>query len=173
MRTPLRLCLDLNIWCGDLLSRRRGDARSSVQLLVDAVRQGHCPLGPVQLVVSWGMLDRLRQVWIEDANFRIDPVTAETMISIIAGYARIGPQLTLGGVGVMPMRDIEDGHVLDTAIAAADILVTVNFRDFMLRDAEILQPDRLARLAIPGREPLLIVHPYRMAEWFALGVIPI
>lgn len=175
-RPPIRLCLDLNIWCGDLLSRRRGDARSAAQLLVDAARKGHCPLGPVQLIVSWGMLNRLRMVWIEDANFRLDPAMADALISLIADYARIGPgrggpQLTLGGVGIMPMRDEEDAHVLDTAIAAADMLATVNFRDFMLRDAEILRPGRLARLAVPGRAPLLIVHPYVLADWFAAGAI--
>jgi predicted nucleic acid-binding protein len=41
----------------------------------------------------------------------------------------------LGGTGVIALRDVEDLHVLEIAIAGkADFLVTANFKDFTLRD---------------------------------------
>src|SRR5471032_624121 len=111
-RTPtvFRLCLDLNIWCSAFLALKSGRTDSSAQALVDIVRLGECALGPTQLVISWGMLTRLRKVLQED--WRVDPALSEAFVSAITGYARLGPSgngpyLLLGGTGVMPLRDAE------------------------------------------------------------------
>ena len=82
-----------------------------------------------------------------------------------------GPQLALGGTGLLPLADAEDAHVLDTAVAGGtDILATANFRDFLTRRAEILVPDRLARFDHPkGR--VLIAHPSVVRDWFLAGRI--
>jgi predicted nucleic acid-binding protein len=168
----LRLCLDLNIWCAAFLADRDGRQNTSAQLLVDAVRSGHCPLGPVQLVVSWGMLDRLRKVFVTD--WQVDRATTDQLMEAIAHYSQLGPDatgplLTLGGAGIMPLRDAEDAHVLDTAIAGdADLVATANFKDFLTRSADVLVPNRLARLQHPkGR--LLIAHPFTLRSWFLAG----
>ena len=174
MPAVLRLCLDLNIWCAAFLADREGRQNTSAQMLVAAVRSGSCPLGPVQLVVSWGMLDRLRKVFLHD--WQVDRATTDRLMEAIALYARLGPDatgpfLTLGGAGVMPLKDTEDAHVLDTAIAGdAAIVATANFRDFLTRSADVLVPDRLASFRHPkGR--LLIAHPFTMRRWFHAGRI--
>ena len=56
-----------------------------------------------------------------------------------------GPLLTLGGTGLLSLKDTEDAGVLDTAIAeSTNSLATANFKDFMTH-AEVLVPDRLDR----------------------------
>jgi PIN domain len=170
----LRLCLDLNIWCAAFLADRAGRQDTSSQLLVQAARSGTCPLGPVQLVVSLGMLDRLRKVFIND--WQLDPATSDEIIESIERYARLGPDATgpllaLGGTGLLALRDAEDAHVLDSAIAGGThILATANFKDFMTPKTEILVPDRLASFEHPkGR--MLIAHPFTMRSWFLAGRI--
>ncbi|MEG3437727.1 PIN domain-containing protein, partial [Pannus brasiliensis CCIBt3594] len=98
-------------------------------------------------------------------------------IEAIGGYARSGadglsPQLTLGGTGIIALRDTEDVHVLETALAGrADFLVTANFKDFRSNDTRILVPDRHAIHVAPSYR-LAIVHPYLMGEWLRSGRIP-
>src|SRR4051812_35152018 len=143
-------------------------------MLVEAARAGACPLGPVQLIISWGMLDRLRKVFTTD--WQVDRATTEEIIESIVRYACLGadaagPQLALGGTGLLPLRDAEDAHVLDTAVAGgSDILVTANFKDFLPRRVEVLVPDRLARFEHP-RGRLLIAHPFTVRSWFLAGRI--
>jgi hypothetical protein len=44
-------------------------------------------------------------------------------VSAIKEYAKLGAQLTLGGTGIIGLRDTEDAHLLETAIAGrADFL---------------------------------------------------
>lgn len=174
MQTTLRLCLDLNIWCAAFLADKAGRSHTSTQRLVSTVRSGVSPLGPVQLIISWGMLNRLRKVFIVD--WGIDADIIDELIQAIVGYARLGaaraePQLTLGGTGLMPLRDSEDAHVLDTAIAGlADILVTANMSDFLPRHIEVLTPKFLARFSHP-KKTLLIAHPFMVRDWFDAGEI--
>ncbi|WP_254172879.1 PIN domain-containing protein [Planktothrix pseudagardhii] len=65
MSDLLRLCLDLNIWCAALLADRKGKQDTACQSLVKIVREGTCTLGSVQLIISWGMLNRLSSVLVE------------------------------------------------------------------------------------------------------------
>jgi hypothetical protein len=64
----IRLCLDLNIWCASLLSDRKGKKNSSSQSLVAIISQGYCEIGLVQLIISWGMINRLHSVLEEQLN---------------------------------------------------------------------------------------------------------
>jgi hypothetical protein len=68
MNRKLRLCLDLNIWCAALLSEKKGRSGTSSQRLVAIVREGKSSLGEVQLIISWGMLNRLRKVLEKDLS---------------------------------------------------------------------------------------------------------
>jgi predicted nucleic acid-binding protein len=99
--------------------------------------------------------------------------TADAYVSAIEEYAKLGAQLTLGGTGVIGLRDIEDAHVLETAIAGkADFLVTANFKDFIVdRDTKIEIPDRHA-IYYSSAHSLQIVHPYLMLEWIRRGDMP-
>ena len=109
MSSRLRLCLDLNIWCAALLANIKGTQNSACQSIVDTVRYGRCYMGAVDLVISWGMLNRLEQVLL-----RLAPLTndASFYVDVIRSYAQLHPQLTLGGTGVIPIADTEDQHVL-------------------------------------------------------------
>ncbi len=130
----LRLCLDLNVWCAALISTRRGRKSGSSPVLVEIVRRGMCPTGAVQLVISWGMLGRLQQVYCRD--LAVDPVDAANYVRAIATLAAHGPAddppyLVLGGTGIAALRDEEDAHVLDVAIAGrAHLIATTDLGDF-------------------------------------------
>jgi predicted nucleic acid-binding protein len=176
MAAALRVCLDLNIWCAALLADRKGRQSTASQSLVAMVRQGSCLSSPVQLVISWGMLNQLQKVLVRD--LKVSTQTAELYISTIAAYACLGamgssPQLTLGGTGVIPIRDTEDAHVLETAIAGkANLLITANFKDFISKDTEVVIPDRHAVYRRPDDHAFQIVHPYLMMEWLRSGQAP-
>ncbi len=176
MAENLRLCLDLNIWCAALLADFKGRQDTSCQYLVRIVREGTCDLGTVQLIISWGMLNRLRLVL--EKNLGITPTVADLYIDAIRGYASLEavgvfPQLTLGGTGIIALRDQEDAHVLETALAGrANLLVTANFRDFRAKDTRILIPERHGIYVAPSHR-FEIVHPYLMMEWLKSGQIPL
>ncbi len=159
---PVSLCLDLNVWFGAILSERLGRTDTAAQVLTLAARSGVCERGSVSLVISWGILNRLRQV-LAGAGFARDD--ADRLIEILATIARDGPSLTLGGVGVLPLDDEEDRHVLETALAGrADMLVTHNLKDFIGRGVQTLVADRYYGVDIAGQK-LLIVHTYDAAAW--------
>ncbi len=175
MSEILRVCLDLNIWCAALLADGKGRENTASQSLVAMIRQGACLSRPVQLVISWGMLNRLRKVLTQD--LKVSAHTADFYLSTIAAYAHLGalgasPQLTLGGTGVIPLRDTEDAHVLETAIAGkADFLITANFKDFITKNTAVVNPDRHAIHHSPDCT-VHIVHPYLMMDWLRSGKIP-
>jgi predicted nucleic acid-binding protein len=176
MAAALRVCLDLNIWCAALLVDRKGRQNTASQSLVAMVRQGFCLSSPVQLVISWGMLNQLLKVLVQD--LKVSTQTAELYISTIAAYARLGAmgaslQLTLGGTGVIPLRDTEDAHVLETAIAGrANILITANFKDFISKGTEIVISGKHAVYRSPDDHAFQVVHPYLMMDWLKVGQIP-
>jgi predicted nucleic acid-binding protein len=122
------------------------------------------------------MLNRLLKVLVQD--LKVSTQTAELYISTIAAYARLGamgasPQLTLGGTGVIPLRDTEDAHVLETAIAGrANILITANFKDFISKDTQVVILGKHAVYRGPDDHTFQVVHPYLMMDWLRLGQIP-
>ena len=173
----IRLCLDLNVWVADFLADRRNRRTGSSAWLVDAVRLGASAAGPVQIVVSVGMLERLQIVLIRE--FRLDPDFATALTARIENLAAAGPAgdhpyLLLGGTGVLPLRDEEDRHVLDVAVGGqADLLATADLADFTgaqfkpLRDwtgAVVYQR--------PTGQHLLIAHPDLATNWLRTGNIP-
>jgi predicted nucleic acid-binding protein len=175
MSDILRVCLDLNIWYAALLADGKGRENTASQSLVAMIRQGVCLSHPVQLVISWGMLDRLRKVLTQD--LKVSAQTADFYLSAIAAYAHLGPlgaspQLTLGGTGIVPLRDTEDAHVLETAIAGkTDFLITANFKDFITKNTAVVSLDRHAIHRSPDGS-IHIVHPYLMMEWLRTDKIP-
>ena len=173
----LRLCLDLNVWVADFLGTRRGRRGGSSPWLADAVRSGTCQAGPLQLVVSLGMLDRLALVLTREFQVEVD--AAETLVRAIGGLASFGlagdhPHALVGG-GVYPLRDEEDRYVLEMAVAGkAALLVTANMADF--ETADILKVGDGARIRLyprAGRATLVIAHPDQNRDWLRAGVSPL
>jgi predicted nucleic acid-binding protein len=159
----MRVCLDLNVWCADVISRRKQHHATAARVLVEAVKAGVCARGPLSLIISLGMLERLSKVLTEDIGF--DALVARTTVAAIAALAEPAPSLTLGGVGILRMTDLEDQHVLETAWAGrADLLVTANVRDFDRADADIRVPNRIARLTRACRA-MILAHPYAASAW--------
>ena len=169
----LRVCLDLNVYCANLLGLRKGHRDTAAQELVNAVRQGASALGPVQLIVSWGMLDRLRNVLLNGLD--VPRAEADDYLGVIAGFAALGPgseppHLTLGGTGLLTLRDTEDAHVLEVAVAGrADLLVTSNFKDFVDHQTDVRVPDRVAVHSAPHHS-VVIVHTFTAAKWLREGL---
>ncbi len=175
MTSVLRLCLDLNIWCAALLADLKARQGTSCQCLVEIAQQGLCTLGPAQLVISWGMLNRLRLVL--ERNLNVPHSAGDLYVDAIRGYAELGPvgagvQLTLGGTGVIALSDSEDAHVLETALAGrASVLVTANFKDFISNDTRLVVLQRHAIYTAPANV-LHIAHPFEMMKWLQDGQIP-
>lgn len=175
MSEILRVCLDLNIWCAALLADGKGRENTASQSLVAMIRQGACLSHPVQLVISWGMLNRLRKVLTQ--NLKVSAQTADFYLSTITAYAQLGalgtsPQLTLGGTGIVPLRDTEDAHVLETAIAGrANFLITANFKDFITNNTAMVSSNRHTIHHSPDCT-VHIIHPYLMMEWLRTGKMP-
>ncbi len=176
MQPLLRVCLDLNVWVAYFLATRRGRRSGSSSWLVDAVRAGHSPAGPLQLVVSLGMLERLGLVLVRVLG--VDASAAEAALRAIAGIASLGPAgdhpYAVVGGGVSPIRDEEDRHVLETAVAGgADVLATANLADFTMDDVEwVGDGSRIRIYTPPSRAPLVIAHPDHVAGWLRSGRIP-
>ena len=175
MDTPITgVCLDLNIWVADFLARRAHRRGTAARALVDMVRDGACGLGPVQLVISWGMLERLHLVLMR--TFAVAPDAAQDAINAIATVARKGPRGTppyvlLGGTGVIALRDTEDRGVLETAFAGrAGVLVTHNFKDFLGNDARVVRAGSVA-IVHQGARRVIVATPGVMLEWAASGRI--
>lgn len=174
MNNILRLCLDLNIWCAVLLAKKKGWENTACQSLVNIVQKGICELGCVQLIISYEMLDRLYLVLVNKMG--VSESTAQDYVRTIQAYAEAGiiggPQLTLGGTGVIPLRDVEDRHVLETALAGnASVLVTKNLKDFLSKDTHIIEVEKHLIYSNSGKS-LHIVHPYLMTEWIRTDNIP-
>ncbi len=84
---------------------------------------------------------------------------------MITSYAKEGPSLTLGGVGVIPIHDVEDRHVLETAWAGrADILVTANLADFTEGAHQVAPGGRMFELERGGHS-LILAHPFEAIRW--------
>lgn len=173
---PLRVCLDLNVWAANLLARERGRTGTAARACVLAMRgRGEeTALGSLRLVVSWGMLTRLGTV-LERKLGRSPPAT-QAYLAQIAALARVSspgaPLVVLGGTGVMPVRDAEDAHVVDVAIAGrAEVIVTGNFADFVSYRTEVVEPGRVAMIEhAAGR--VVIAHPAEFAGWVRGGGVP-
>ena len=170
----LKVCIDLNIWCCALYADKKGKKDTACQTLIEFTRQGHSPIGPMQIVISYGMLNRLQSVL--ENKFRLPKLVADLYINLIEKYAEIGalregPQLILGG-GVIALKDNEDSHVLETAIAGqALILITENFKDFISKDTHIMIENRHA-VSFTANHSFHIAHPFKALEWMRNNKIP-
>ncbi len=169
----VRVVLDLNVFVAYALGIAAKRTTSASSYLVDSVGQGVCPLGSLQLVISWGMLNRLQSVLIRKLGASEEG--ALDFCSLIAKIAEAGafaesPTLTLGGAGVIALKDEEDAHVLETAIAGnASLLVTRNFKDF-LEQMQVIKRGEIGQINASGQQ-IIVAQPNIAAQWFREGKI--
>lgn len=160
-----RWCLDLNIWYGAFLAKPKlqGHEGSACQFLVNIAANGKCDLAKVDLIISFGMLNRLYSAFIRHG---IPEESARFHIDLIQTYAALGPSLTLGGTGILPLNDLEDRHVLETALAGkADLLITINHQDFLTKEVSPILPEYHYLYQAPNHR-MQIVHPFLLCSWF-------
>lgn len=143
-----RVVLDLNVLVAALLSQAAGRTASPSWRLAAWARDGRAPTGPLQLICSQAMLDRLELVVVRKGLLRLDEAqeyVAAWRAIALAGPLALAPFALIGG-GVLPLNDVEDQGVLEVAIAGrAHLLVTGNWDDFAFKDVEVQEPRQRAR----------------------------
>ncbi len=155
----IRICVDVNVFTADFLSRRKGGAGGASSKILDMIRDGTCALGPVQLVLSWRMLTTLSIV-LERLGVR--PAEAWATCELLAAAAEFGPlqeapAVILGGTGLLPMKDVEDRGVAETALVGnADMLITYDLDDFENGAKSAFRTERLL-LKRASRKPVVLV----------------
>jgi hypothetical protein len=191
-----RICLDINVFYADLKGRSLRVFPSSCAELVEAVSEGTCPAGGIQLIISIPMLEQWQNVLVRHFNYSQE--NAEEAAFILYSYATEGPlqmnPLMVVGSDFYPFAsetDIireaqkhvhethklfneiqDDKYVLLTAIAGkADILATANIKDFIIRDA--IQFERDDVIVIPNIiHNLVIAKPSFITFWLRQGKFP-
>jgi predicted nucleic acid-binding protein len=146
-----RVCLDLNVFVAAEIALAKGHESTAPLRLMNAYREGR-----FHLVTSWPMLERLAEVLPRPPrNLNLD--LALERAEEIADLSALPNLLVVGG-GILPVRDSEDGGVLETAVAGrAHYLATYNLADFegaarqgiganprQLHELRILHPRELA-----------------------------
>lgn len=122
------------------------------------------------------MIDTLRHVC--RTQLRVEATVLDPYLDTIVRYATEGPlgnapYIVAGASGLVPIRDVEDLHVLTTALRApADVLVTNNFTDFAsAKDCQLLAPGELAVFPRPDGPALAVAMPKRMMTWLDHGAV--
>ena len=169
MNEPLKLCLDLNIWCAALLSELKGKQGKESQTLIKYIQQGSYDFRSIQLIISYGMLNRLKSVLKN--QLKIPDSVCDSYIKVIESYT--SPQIILGGVGVIPLKDEEDRQVLETALAGkATLLITRNFKDFITYNDTYIIKNKEHAIHIGNSHKLHIVYPPLALHWIKANNIP-
>lgn len=194
----IRLTLDINVFIADILSIEIGRRNTAASFLVEAVRTGTSPAGPVQLVTSLPIIENYANVLSRRLGY--DAAAAEERAWILQQYALEGPMpdhpyLSVGS-GYIPFeteaewhRSIanhlgrseadklfheiqDDRYVLETALVGrADILATADVAGFAKGPA--IQFERNDVLLFPFADRALVVAtPRFVARWLSQGVVP-
>jgi hypothetical protein len=194
----LRLALDINVLVSDLLAARMGRRATASTMLVNAVRDGTCPAGPVQLVTSLPVIENFANVlqrrlgysafeaaekaWLLEQYTMEGPVPDHPYVTVGTGYIPFEIEVELrqavetfaGGAdaGRLFNEVRDDRYVLETALAGrADILVTANIDDFIRGPAIRLERDDVVLFPFGGRT-LVIATPGFAAYWRPQGIVP-
>jgi predicted nucleic acid-binding protein len=171
---------DVNVLVSKLNADRAGRSSTISQKVVRHLISGSIIGEPVQVAMSFKMLDAYREVLLQK-DYPGELV--EESISGLIGVMKFGPlgfdpHIVLGGSPDPALKDSEDGGVLATAYAAhASILITDNLKDFAVQGAETFQTSRsktpngtlrelycVIRSRPDGKE-LVIVHPADFVSW--------
>jgi hypothetical protein len=194
----LRLALDINVLVADVLSRGKGRRGAASTMLVDAVRDGTCSAGPVQLVTSLPIIENFASVlrrhfgytaseaaekaWLLEQYTMEGPMPDHPYLTVGAGYIPFETEIELrqaveafankADAGKLFNEVRDDRYVLETALAGrADILITANIDDFVRGPALQLERDDVVLYPFAGRT-LVIATPAFTAYWLRQGIVP-
>ena len=183
---PLRICLDANVWVSYVAASavlKRGTPAD----LVDMIDEGHARGIPLQLFLSWELIDTIQEVL---RRLGVEFGLMTLFIAAIEGLMRSGPErleppLFLTGRDQLAMHDREDAGVLGSCFAHdVELLVTDNLVDFDTLDAERIDTQIITRgdgstrqlFALVhepiGHKPLAVMHPIDALEWLNNGQRP-
>jgi|SRR5579872_991336 len=175
---------DVNVLVSKLNADRAGRSSTISQKIIRHLTAGSIIGEPVQIAMSFKMLDTYREVLLRK-DYPEELV--DESISSLIGMMKFGPlgfdpHIVLGGSPNPALKDNEDGAVLAAAYAAkANILITDNLKDFAGQDAETFQTSHgktpkgttrelycVIRSRPDGKE-LAIVHPADFVSWIERG----
>lgn len=172
--------LDVNVLVAAQNANRAGRAATISQRALQYVTSGTIHGTPVQIAVSFKMIDTFRDVLLRN-GYRADAVesAADALIDLMRhGPRMIDPYMVFGGTPDPSLRDVEDGGVLATALAArADVLVTNDLSDFAVADCEVFNTSVARRADGKTRQlscqihtrtngrTLLVAHPVDFVHW--------
>jgi len=194
----IRVALDINVLVADLLAGMRGRRGTAAATLVNMVRRGTCPAGPLQLITSLPVIENYANVLRR--HFDYDAADADEKAWILQQYALEGPApnapYVTVGAGYIPFETEEelrrsivahasrkdtdklfheiqdDRYVLETALAGrADILATGDMQGFAKGPAVSFQRDDVILFPFAGRD-LVIATPQFVVHWLSQGIVP-
>lgn len=163
----MRVCADLNVWIAAQLARRDGHEGTTSQRIEQWLTDGDGVLGPVQLVISWAMLDQLAHVLTHGLG--VSAVEAREYVDALAEVARAGspgfaPAELMGEPGVIELSEGGETAALETALfGRADVFITANFAAITDPAFTVLVPDSSGAVNRDGHR-LRVVHPRRMGQ---------
>jgi hypothetical protein len=192
----IRLGLDLNVLYAERLAAMRGVRGSAAYYLVEAIRNGECDAGPMQLIISVPVIENWASVLIRRFGYARD--AAEEIAWLLHDYAQEGPLASppslVVGSGHMPFAGeaeelaaaaaqmepgklfdeiADDRHVLLAAIGGrADLLATGDVDDFRRGPAVGLENRRDLVLFPTASASLVIAKPAFVAHWLRQGIVP-
>jgi PIN domain len=193
----IRLAVDINVFVADILSSRLQGRASASTRIVEAVRDGRCPAGPVQLITSLPLIENFANVLHRRLGY--SSASADEKAWLLEQYALDGPMpsrphLTVGRYipfeteqqlrqalkhqlrpenAAKLFNEIQDDrYVLESALAGrADILVTADVGGFCKGSAV-----RFARndvLLFPVADQTLVIGtPHFTSYWLFQGTVP-
>jgi len=194
----IRLAVDINVFITDILSQRRGRRGFAATAVVEAVRHGTCPAGPVQLITSLPIIENFANVlrrkldydaqaadqkaWLLEAIALEGPAPSRPLLTVGAGYIPFETEAQLRQSIAAQLRQPDadklfdeirdDRYVLETALAGrADILVTCNVADFARGPAIQFQRTDFVLFPFADRK-LVIGTPSFAIHWLRQGIVP-
>ena len=194
----VRLSLDLNVLWSDQRARDLGVRGTAASMLVDAVRDGRCPAGPVQLITAVPVIEAWADVLRRHLGYA--PDAAREKADLLQDYAIQGPMAAsprlVVGSGHVPFGTeqevldsirthaepenadklfdelADDRNVLLAALAGqADLLATSDADLFTKGNAIALERPDVVLHPFAGRI-LVVAKPSFVAYWLRLGYVP-
>jgi hypothetical protein len=194
----IRLAVDINVFIADILSSRPQGRASASTRIVEAVREGRCPAGPVQFIASLPMIENFANVllrrlgygrseadekaWLLEQYALEGPMPSHPYVAVASGYIPFETeeqfrraaedQLRPEHAGKLFDEVQDDRYVLETALAGrADILVTADVAGFRKGGAVRFTRDDVLLFPLADRA-LMIGSPHFVSYWLFQGVVP-
>lgn len=194
----IRLAVDINVFIADILSSRpQGRAGASARI-IDAVREGRCPAGPLQLIASLPLIENFANVlqrrlgysrasadekaWLLERYSLEGPLPSRPYVVVGSRYIPFETERQLRQALEHQLRpenaaklfdEIQDDrYVLETALAGmADILVTADVQGFCRGSAVRFARDDVLLFPVADRT-LVIGTPHFVSYWLFQGTVP-